>query len=274
MRKVFRSIPECIHAFAQQTQSEGKSSSVFFYGKILYSYGYHYILAEFIADDIVLINDVGYSVSTAKHINCAFQALRQYTILRETEHNIVLVNKELNRLKEKLLKAKKPEIYINSALSLIDAHLRAQRIFKTDTNNTLDIEKFREFQEFFNTDLDKFAGKIAESKAKIKAKKQEAFDKFEKAFRSYEPYNEYKFEAQSDYDLLRLSEDGTMLETSQSVKVNLSDAKRLFKALKNGIDVTGQKIEWYLIRSIKDGVVKIGCHNIKISELENVLNKA
>lgn len=273
MKTVFSNASDCIHTFAQQTQEYGRSNNVFFDGKILYSYGYHYELAKFLTKDIVLINDVGYSNTTAKHIQKASQALRQYQILEATYYDIILVNKELKRLESKLLKANKPHIYIDSALNLISEHLRQQRIFPSNLKDADEIAKFREYQELFNTNLEQFAEKIAENKAKIKAKKALAFQKFEHAFRTFEPYNVYKFDANSEFDLLRISECGTKLETSQNVNVNLDKAKTLYKALCKGIDVVGQKIDWYLIRSIKDGVIKIGCHNIKITELENVFNK-
>lgn len=273
MKTVFANASDCIHTFAQQTQEHGRSNNVFFYGKILYSYGYHYELAKFLTNDIVLINDVGYSVTTAKHIQKASQALRQYQIFYTTYYDIILVNKTLKRLEAKLLKANKPHIYIDSALNLISEHLRQQRIHPTTIRDANEIAKFRAFQELFNTNLENFAEKIAENKAKIKAKKALAFQKFEYAFRTFEPYNEHKFDAKSEFDLLRISECGTKLETSQNVTVNLEEAKTLYKALCKGIDIVGHKIDWYIIRSIKDGIIKIGCHNIKITELENVFNK-
>ena len=49
MKKVFSSNDECIHVFAQRTHEEGRTpnSNVYFYGDKLYSYGSHYLLAEF-----------------------------------------------------------------------------------------------------------------------------------------------------------------------------------------------------------------------------------
>ena len=71
MKKVFSSNYEVIHTFAQRTHPEGRnsSSSVFFEGDKIYSYGYHYLLGEFLDTNTILINDKGYGNSTSKHIS-------------------------------------------------------------------------------------------------------------------------------------------------------------------------------------------------------------
>ena len=82
MKTVFNNPHDVIHLFAQQTQSHAKSANVFFYNDMIYSYGYHYLLASFIENKkgvkAILINDRGYSVTTGKHINAMMQASRQY----------------------------------------------------------------------------------------------------------------------------------------------------------------------------------------------------
>ncbi len=67
MKKVFPSGEQTIHVWAQQSQSEGRCSNVFFENtKVLYSYGYHFPLAVFLDDKTVLINQSNYSVTTSK----------------------------------------------------------------------------------------------------------------------------------------------------------------------------------------------------------------
>ena len=48
MKKLFSNSADVMHIFVSQNQQEGKCSNVFFYGSKLYSYGYHYLLGEFI----------------------------------------------------------------------------------------------------------------------------------------------------------------------------------------------------------------------------------
>lgn len=83
MKKVFSNSSETIHIWAQQAQSEGRSSNVYFEGATVYSYGRHYPLATFITNKkgerAVVINTQGYSVTTSKHIGEARYATNHYT---------------------------------------------------------------------------------------------------------------------------------------------------------------------------------------------------
>jgi len=120
MRIKFNSASDVMHIYAQQTQSKGRCGNVFFYEKEIYSYGHHYKLAEFI-NNYILINDTGYSMTTRKHISQVTQATRQYKQYFESN---VLIEKVLPFVKseyEKLLKAKKPTIYIYSILGKFES---------------------------------------------------------------------------------------------------------------------------------------------------------
>lgn len=69
VKAVFSSSSETIHVFFSRSQTEGRCSNVFFEGDTLYSYGYHFKLAEFRkiqGKEVLLINDQSYSVTTSK----------------------------------------------------------------------------------------------------------------------------------------------------------------------------------------------------------------
>jgi hypothetical protein len=125
MKKVFTTSSQVIHLFAQRTQSEGRSSNCYFEGDNLYSYGRHYLLAEFITNKsgelAVMINDRGYSVTTSKHISEARQALSQYKRFYTMATDSHLVFQQLENLADKLQKAKKPELYILPAEQLYNS---------------------------------------------------------------------------------------------------------------------------------------------------------
>lgn len=57
------------HVWAQQTQREGYGSkkNIFFEGRTIYSYGYHFPMAIFLDAATVLLNTDSYSVSTSRH---------------------------------------------------------------------------------------------------------------------------------------------------------------------------------------------------------------
>ena len=75
MKKVFTN-SEIVHKFNEQSQYEGNTPNhgMFFYNTKLYSYGHHYLLAEFIDKETILINNKGYSNSTGKHISLVTNA--------------------------------------------------------------------------------------------------------------------------------------------------------------------------------------------------------
>ena len=79
MKTVFTNT-DTIHTFAQQTQYEGRNSTntIFFEGNKIYSYGYHYLLGEFLDRNTILINDTGYSMTTSQHIGLLMGATSQY----------------------------------------------------------------------------------------------------------------------------------------------------------------------------------------------------
>ena len=50
MKTVFNNSEVC-HVFAQQEQEYGRSGNIFFEGKKIYSYGYHYLMGNIINDN-------------------------------------------------------------------------------------------------------------------------------------------------------------------------------------------------------------------------------
>ncbi len=83
MKKVFQSAEQAIHVWTQQTQTEGKSANIFFEKEAIYSYGCHYPLGLIVTnkkgEKAAIINNAGYSSTTAKHIGYARNAVNHYT---------------------------------------------------------------------------------------------------------------------------------------------------------------------------------------------------
>jgi hypothetical protein len=263
MKTVFSNNYDVIHKFAQRTQYEGRSSNVFFEGDRLYSYGRHYILAQFLGQNDVLIGDRGYSSSTAKHISITIQATRQYTQWYETTSDPDIVWRRLNNIKKALLKARKPEKYISEALSIIEKYTQ----FCSRFDKVISKEN-QEIISFFTTNAPELAEKISELVKEQKMKRATIIEQYKDAFYNFEPFDRLKFEAGLDYDLLRVN--GTQLETSQNIKVDLIEAEKLYRAYVSGLPIVGQKIEGYTILKATPEIIKIGCHNIKPLELANI----
>jgi hypothetical protein len=150
MKTVFSSNSDCIHAFAQRWQDNGRSAggNVFFEGNKLYSYGRHFVLAEFIGGNTVLINDTRYSSSTAKHQSLVRSALSHYERIYESSHNPANVLSTLKGLQRKTERARKPEKYIGEALALIAAHKYAQTV-KPTLITSEQAEQIASLEQFF-----------------------------------------------------------------------------------------------------------------------------
>lgn len=88
IKRVFSSGDKVTHLWAHQVQSDARSKNVFFAGKSLYSYGYHYELGRLVQYNgvtVALINDTGYSVTTGKHIGWALGSVSHMPHLRSKE---------------------------------------------------------------------------------------------------------------------------------------------------------------------------------------------
>ena len=130
MKTVFSNNREVAHVWAQRTHSYGRNQngSLFFYGDRIYSYGYHYLLGEFISNEnnevAVIINTNYYSASTARHSSLVWSATTHYTQFEQKYTDELSVIRLLNQLEAKLLKARKPQIYISEAIDIINNHLK------------------------------------------------------------------------------------------------------------------------------------------------------
>ena len=263
MKKVFNNSADVLHLFAQQTQEHAKCSNVFFYGKKCYSYGYHYKLAEFI-DGFILINDTGYSNTTSKHIAQVTGATRQYKQYFESNVNLDIVLNFVKNQYEKLLKAKKPTIYIDSILTKFEA-------FKEyPLNQKLICDKYKELKKISDEvfiiahNIGTFKDTLKELK-KANEKKQKSI--LNKSIKNFEQYKVNFIKSEEDY--LRFSQCGEYIETSQQIKVTRNEAKALYSLILAKKDIKGYNISGYIVTSL-NGTLKIGCHKINIHSMNKI----
>ena len=249
-----------VHAFSQRNETKGKANSMFFDGNKIYSFGYHYLLAEFIehnGETFILINNKGYSNTTAKHISLITQATRQYKQYFTTNVDFQLVYNDILSNYEKLAKAKKPLFYIEQ-IKYKFVQLTSYPLFN---ERYYPLEKFKEIYEIYKQVC---VIDISELREIIKDKEKQKDSKKVRDFLNFET-NYLK----RDFDILRLN--GENIETSQGVKVSKLLVKNLYDRLLNNLDIIGQKVDNYTIISNNNGVIQIGCHKIKLSENQNLL---
>ena len=284
MKKVFSNTSEVVHVFAQQTQSEGRnqSGSIYFKDNRIYSYGSHYLLGEFINDETIIINDFGYSVTTSKHISELINATSQYKQFYTSSIDIKHVETEIDYNIKKLSKANKPEIYISNITKLENNLSKWVDYCK---ENKIKTKPFQIFDYAINKSNYKYKKivKIANSlltleaieKIKAKGKKdainQKAKDKKELKTK-LDKFNAYEIDRfkVGEFDYLRLSENKQFVETSQNIRIEKNEAKKLYFAIKKKVDIRGQRIGYFTINKIDNKALTVGCHKICIKSVKKV----
>ncbi len=269
MKTVFNN-SDCVHTFAQRTQNNGRTPnhSIFFEEDKIYSYGYHYELGRFLDDKTILINDEGYSNSTAKHISLLIGATSQYKQYYKTKTDISIVYRDIMYLKKKLSKARKPQMYISKIYSLWNSF--NEYINERPVPKLRDHKEYKEMLLFVDSLQDETSIKDLRNWAKEETRKKKDKEKKQLA-ESLAKFREYK----KDYfrigneDYLRLSECAQFVETSQGVKIDAQEAKRYLKLLKMGASMRGERIGNYTTISF-DKLLRIGCHNISKEQIKYI----
>lgn len=173
MKTVFTN-SEIFHVFNEQKQETGRASNrnIFFEKNKIYSYGYHYLLGEFIDENTILINDKGFSNTTAKHICLLIDATRDkkqfFTEQIETKRAYENLNNWLNKLP-------RARSYKDIYISKIDSTFKKYIEFIEYTNKKISIsdkkthEKIVTLKNSFYYNLDNLQETIKEHQ-KIKHK--------------------------------------------------------------------------------------------------------
>lgn len=264
-KRTFADYDEVCHVFAQRTHLEGSSGgNVYFYKDKLYSYGSHYVLAEFITNKkgelAVMINNVGYSSSTGKHISMARSATSHYKQFFTTQTKGKLVLDKLTELYKKFGRARKPMMYANEAIYLYERFIEyldwSKEIDPRRRKITLLYKKFVSGDAYEKA---KEAQAKADERAKIKAQRDiELFLKYEK---DYVPNSKEAY--------VRISKSGEYVETSKGAKASVKEARVLYQLIKAGKDIKGFKISYYTVIGL-NGTLKIGCHDINKKNMVEV----
>lgn len=287
MKKVFSSHATLSHAWANELQSEGRASSMFFYGPVIYSYGHHYEIARLIdaptGQKVCFINSNGYSNSTAKHTNHVSRAIPQNIVKfyvpfvksggywhKENTMTVELLptiieNMALNckNLCFDQLKARTNTGYFRQASSLYSNILEICLLFNLEAPSMPDnyIEAENKYNFLVNTQT---------QRDNIKAQKE-----LEKSKELLTKWVNHEFNGQL-YNIpvhLRISKDGQMIETTKGAKVEYFRGVELFNKLVNKENVNGHKINGFTLLENSTEAVTIGCHVINWPVINQFFNK-
>lgn len=286
MRTVFNN-NELSHVWANQLQESGKGSSMFFNKSGIYSYGHHFMIAKHLSEDAILFTLRSYSNTTAKHISkvraAANHKTKIYCFNPDATHqdNITYWIEQIKIEGKNLIKAKKPELYIN----IINQHKHTMQIYLDYFNlklskAQLESINFTDKASFIeSTEKAKKAFLLENKQNLLKGKK--ALQKWVENFHNYATQNLTSEETkcmqlyQNTNGLntyLRIN--GENVESSQYMKMPINVFKRYYSNLDNikkGDDIIGYKV----IENNKNSFI-LGCHNIlktELSYINNLLNK-
>ena len=271
MKTVF-SNSEIFHKFNEQSQYEGKNSArnIYFYNDKIYSYGNHYLLAQFLDDNTILINDTGYSNTTSKHISQITSATRNRKQFFTTQSNTDLVFNKSKDLINKISKARKESTlnhYENELTRLFNNYFEFIAYKKQKTIKKKD-PKHREIiklsDKFFSGNKAELIERVKEENKKLLSLEK---SKARKNIKDWKTSKIDWFRNKTKQDYLRLK--GENIETSQGVRISITEAKRVLNLLDQKSAIGERINNTYLITSFKD-FLKVGCHNISKSEIEYI----
>jgi hypothetical protein len=285
---------ELTHVWANQTQTHGKGSNIFFEHDSIYSYGYHFKLAQHVTNKdgkkCVFFNDRSYSNSTSKHQTLVWRSIPPNVMFfkvqsffndieNSTNAHLDNLNAYLKYAKESQQKAisatKLKNGYITQTKSAINSFENYISFFNIGTfiteyetlhKNYADINSwlmsYENSDEFKQWQIKKA---INEQKAELK--------KIEKAKDDILEFRQFKIS--SIYNLgqyfLRYNKETDNVETSGGVKMAKSVFLLAYQRLKNNTLQIGQHVGDFTYNGLKDGFLSVGCHKIKVDEVESLL---
>lgn len=283
---------EVAHAWAHQTGKSRKGFNMFYEGRTIYSYGYHFPIATITEDasgrTVVLRNSAGYSVSTGKHKNYVASAC-SHMVSFEVPHvgvygqilperhrdNFEYHVKAAGELARKATRARTHgDWYLENArrhLDIANAYSEAFALgFTTVTLETLGIA---------TAELE--ARLAAARAAREAADREETARRYAKDAEDREAWlagnGRWYGTALDGSALLRVK--GDMLETSQGASVPLAHAIKVFRFVKlcrdkgtawhrNGHTI---RVGHFQVDAIDEaGNFRAGCHTINWPECERI----
>jgi hypothetical protein len=292
---------ELSHIWANQTQSHGKGSNMFFEHETIYSYGYHFKIAQYVKnkDNVkcIFLNQRSYSNSTNKQQSLVFRAIpptipffRVVSFFNDidaasTAHkeNLTAYINEAERLQGLTIRANKLKMgYLSQLKGQIDIFEKYAlffgftdlAIFNPISGQGLTIKERYELINSFiwgyenSEELKKWQEKQEQNTRKaIEKAKEKAKEQIEN-FRQFKISSIY---ANLGHYLLRYNKDSQMVETSGGVKIHGLIFIKAYNRLISGELKQGQHVGDFTYNGIDGEIVSVGCHKIPMAEIKNIV---
>lgn len=296
IKEVFNKDQVC-HIWANQSQAHARTSGnkVFFNDTRIYSYGSHYLAGEIHTSKndmpYALVNNYAYSVTTGTHLSSIRSALSgKMTYFSVPNPDRPTSQENIDYMNQKVwdvfgdivnMRNKQPDDFsftqgieqLNNFFDCIDMPK-----LKIDTTKISD--SFGIVNECNTAKLERIRAnntpeKLAEKQA-LKAKKQASA--LATIIADFRAFKRRSVGNALSYDLLRVNEARSIVETSRGADVPLDHAIRLLERIKSGQVKSGDRIGHFTLNGVlydqdmHETVIKIGCHTILRSEADAVLS--
>lgn len=299
MKRVFSKTSMVAHVWAQQSQSEGRASNMYFRDRTIYSYGSHFPMAEFVTNKrgerAVLFTTRTYSVTTAKHLREVRDALRGLDLPIFTMRDVQCGNDPPNAEAKAEYQARIEDVSKQGKASRTKARQfleQAQRL-TAEANAYSEFFKFRWRLKPPVIDPEKLA-KADAALAKANATYERLrLTKHERALARVAKLTQLRIDTQRKWlagedvqwlgesytDPTQLRVFGDRVQTTRGAEVPVEHAKRVWPLIlrckeqgtawrKNGHREPVGHFEIDEIR--EDGSIKAGCHDIGFDQINKI----
>lgn len=278
MRKVFSSHSEVCHVWAQQKQSEGKASRIFFDGPSIYSYGRHFEMARFVDANTVFITTRGYSVSTSGHLSLVRGAVSHKRVFEvpSFDYHPDNVRHYIERAREHFDKAKRARTSTTRLLGAAKQTVTVLREYLEQFPTPIP-DSHAELWTALNQGTYLDGAVQAQLLKKEREAKKAELESQRLAREAREREEQERLEqwiagelGYGYFSAMRLRVRENEVETTHGAKVPLIEARKLYRALKAGVDVAGRHIGHYTVTRLDKEDIVIGCHRIPLAEIERI----
>lgn len=281
MRNVLASHSEVAHFWANQVQSGGRSGNMFFRNEKIYSYGDHFCIARHLPGGTVAFTARSYSSSTSKHIAIVRSSIRHLGVVYcydpsdSAERNMRHARKDIEALLEQ---AQKPRLHQrtrvtlrSSALSVAEnanAYLTALDPLEAEGQSLIDLTNLEGVKQELEAQRQAEQAAAQKRQVQLQAELQVNAQKWRNGGSTYGLWGLAP--------MLRLSADGSKVETSHGAVIDVSDALALWpvvqRVMRGERDFEpGSPVGNYRLTKIRrDGSMVVGCHDIAFAELKRI----
>lgn len=287
-RKHYPNQIACAHAWAHGLSIDGKSSNLYFEGKVIYSYGEHFPIAR-IHNQIVFFTEASYSKTTSSHISLASSAVShlEYIFVKfvpvddvDPTNNRTFISQNINHWVSE----------INRLSDLYRTNTRKKSILGEINKVHQKLKRFVEYLKIRPTAslqalLDNlsqdtlFSFNRSEKRRLAANKKRAEKSKLLKFSQTLEKWKKREITSinlihplDNSLAYLRINPESGQIETSKGIDVTSKEAEALYSYIKRFLNLLNDKpsfnIAGFNISSIDHNFLKVGCHKIPMEEVE------